>query len=177
MANIKDIVQLENGRNDAVQCHRVHLWHEGSFMCAYEWSAWLLCRFVHEFKVTRRQFKSIDAPVVFVGFPKTSISKFVPQGCMAHEVEEKHTVIDLPIDVTEEIYETMRAEYAQWVEQQPLSTTQPKERITASQSGSIPPSSITEVMHNILSYPVESKSPIDCMLFLAEVKAHLARLV
>ncbi|MBR3284183.1 MAG: hypothetical protein IKI60_02545 [Alloprevotella sp.] len=177
MASIKDVVQLENGRNDAVQCHRVHLWHEGSFMRAYEWSAWLLCRFVHEFKVTRRQFKGIDAPVVFVGFPKTSISKFVPEGCTVQEVEEKHTVIDLPIDTTEEMFETLRTEYAQWVEQQPLSTSQPKEKTSATHSGITPPSSLTEVMHNILSYPVESKSPIDYMLFLAEIKGYLARLI
>ncbi|WP_111898889.1 hypothetical protein [Pseudoprevotella muciniphila] len=178
MASIKEVVQFERERTkDATQCHRVHLWHEGSFMRAYDWSAWLMCRFVHEFKATKRQFKDIDAPVVYIGFPKTSLQKFVPDGCVPKDVEDKHTVIDLPIDVTNDVLETMRAEYAQWVEKQPLSTSQQKEKSTSRQSEAISPSSISEVMHTIMSFPVESKSPIDCMMFLAEIKAHLARLI
>lgn len=69
MASIKEKVLVEGERGEPGQYRRVHLWHEGSFLRAYEWSAWLLCRYVHEFKVTRRQFKGLDTPVVFVGFP------------------------------------------------------------------------------------------------------------
>ena len=49
MASIKDIVQLEGERIEPSQYGIVHLFHEGSFLRAYEWSAWLLCRYVHEF--------------------------------------------------------------------------------------------------------------------------------
>ena len=76
MANIKEIVQLEGERSEPSQYSVVHLFHEGSFLRAYDWSAWLLCRYVHEFKVTRRLFKGIDAPVTFVGFPKSVRADF-----------------------------------------------------------------------------------------------------
>lgn len=37
----------------------VHLYQEGSFYRAYEWSAWLCHRYINQFKVTHRHFKSI----------------------------------------------------------------------------------------------------------------------
>ena len=49
MASIKDIVQLEGEGIEPSQYGIVHLFHEGSFLRAYEWSAWLLCRYVHKF--------------------------------------------------------------------------------------------------------------------------------
>ncbi len=63
MASIKDIVQQEGSLRSPSHYSEIHLFQEGSFMRAYEWSAWLLCRYMHEFKVTRRQFKGIDASV------------------------------------------------------------------------------------------------------------------
>ena len=49
MSSIKEIVQLEGDRSEPSQYRVVHLFHEGSFLRAYDWSAWLLCRYVHEF--------------------------------------------------------------------------------------------------------------------------------
>ncbi len=51
----------------AGQLGNVHLWKEGSFLWAYDWSAWLCCRLLHDFKVTKRQFKGIEAPVAYIG--------------------------------------------------------------------------------------------------------------
>ena len=45
MASIKEIVQLEGDRSEPSQYSVVHLFHEGSFLRAYDWSAWLLCRY------------------------------------------------------------------------------------------------------------------------------------
>ena len=53
MASIKEILEFEALRPNSEDRLCVHLFQEGSFYRAYEWSAWLLCRFVHEFKVTR----------------------------------------------------------------------------------------------------------------------------
>lgn len=177
MASIKDIVQYEGERSEPAHYSIIHMWHEGSFLRAYEWSAWLLCRYVHDFKVTRRQFKGIDAPVTFVGFPKTSLPKFVPDGCTATEPEEKHTEIHLPMSLNEENLSLLKGEYEQWLEKQPLSTTQKKEKKASPVSEGFPATSLTDVMHAILSFPVERKSPIECMLFLAEVKGNLANLI
>ena len=39
----------------------IHLFQEGSFYRAYVWSAWLVCRYIHEFKVTHRIMAKIDS--------------------------------------------------------------------------------------------------------------------
>ena len=54
----------------------IHLHREGSFYRAYEWSAYLSCRYLHEFKVNKRAFNGIEKPVAYIGFPETSIFKF-----------------------------------------------------------------------------------------------------
>lgn len=81
MAQIKDIIDIENSRTDDEQKTIVYLFKEGSFLRAYEWSAWMICRFIHEFKVTHKMIKSLDRSVAFVGFPQTSLSKYTPEGC------------------------------------------------------------------------------------------------
>ena len=45
----------------------IHLHREGSFYRAYEWSAYLSCRYLHEFKVNKRAFNGIEQPVVYIG--------------------------------------------------------------------------------------------------------------
>ncbi|GEM_PF-2627905 len=54
MARIKDIVEQEKQRPDMAAARVIHLYAEGTFCHAYEWSAWLWQRFVREFKVTHR---------------------------------------------------------------------------------------------------------------------------
>ncbi len=44
MSLSKEIVEQENSRFSA-NCMELHLYQEGSFLRAYDWSAWLACRF------------------------------------------------------------------------------------------------------------------------------------
>lgn len=64
----------------------VHLYQEGSFYRAYEWSAWLCHRFINQFKVTHRHFKNIEQSVLFVGFLVTSLPKYVAEGAVVYDV-------------------------------------------------------------------------------------------
>lgn len=68
MAKLKDILDAESQRSSLEQCRVIHLFTEGTFLRAYEWSAWLCVRYVQSFKATKRKFKNEDASVVFVGF-------------------------------------------------------------------------------------------------------------
>ena len=42
MAGIKEILEFESERNDRERQRVIHLFQEGSFYRAYEWSAWLM---------------------------------------------------------------------------------------------------------------------------------------
>ena len=68
MASIKEILEFEKHRDTAEMQRSIHLFQEGSFYRAYEWSAWLVCRYIHEFKVTHRRMKGIEQSVVLIGF-------------------------------------------------------------------------------------------------------------
>ena len=48
MAQLKEILETERNRNGDLTA--IHLFAEGMFYRAYEWSAWLCVRYVNEFK-------------------------------------------------------------------------------------------------------------------------------
>lgn len=60
MSLTKEIAERENRRTTA-NYMEFHLFKEGTFLRAYEWSAFLGCRYLHEFKVNKRAFKGIEA--------------------------------------------------------------------------------------------------------------------
>ena len=92
----KETTDRENNRV-ATDRGKVHLWKEGTFLRAYEWSAWLCCRYLHDFKVTKRAFKGIDEPVAYIGFPDTFFFGYPSasaiqqeKGAFFCEMTEKH---------------------------------------------------------------------------------------
>ena len=80
MSLTKELIEQERQQVQAGQSREIHLHKEGTFLRAYDWSAWLCCRYLHEFKVNKRVFKGIDDPVAYIGFPETSLQKCVPEG-------------------------------------------------------------------------------------------------
>ncbi len=82
MSVTKELIENERQHVQAGQTRDVHLHKEGTFLRAYDWSAWLCCRYLHDFKVNKRQFKGIDEPVTYIGFPETSLQKWTPEGAV-----------------------------------------------------------------------------------------------
>ncbi len=179
MATIKEAIEIENQRESAGE---IHLFREGTFWRAYEMSAWLSVRCLHEFKATKRQMKDVEQPVVFVGFPASSFDKWVPKDMARQDVDDKHVVVMLGADRLPSIEpEELTDMFAIWkdnVELSPVSKS--KEKVKQPSDTSRPTAtahSLTEVMKQILAYPLESKSPVDNMLFLAELKSQLSILL
>ena len=50
---LKEILSIEENRTEDSR-GVIHLFQEGTFYRAYEWSAWLCHRYVHQFKVTHK---------------------------------------------------------------------------------------------------------------------------
>lgn len=72
MSQLKEILSTEQERGSLEQCAVIHLFREGTFYRAYEWSAWLCQRYFIELKVTHRLLKGGE-DIIFVGFPLTSL--------------------------------------------------------------------------------------------------------
>ena len=184
MSSIKEIIETEAKELSAGHRDILHLHQEGSFFRAYEWSAFLAFRYLHEFKVTKRVFKGIEQPVAFIGFPETSINKWMPEGVEQITVDEKHLVFRLPdLIFAGDTSEVLDAAFVEWKDSIPLSETpvkgEKKQKIQSyngfnNVEGSV---TLTSVMQRILAYPIESKSPLESMVFLADVKRQLATMI
>ena len=183
--SIKEIIETEARDMSAGHRDILHLHQEGSFFRAYEWSAFLACRYLHEFKVTKRVFKGIDQPVAFIGFPETSLNKWMPEGAEKTNVDEKHLSVRLPETFfTGDNLEDMDGAFKEWKDAAPLSLSQSKgEKKDKGQmdigisNDTRNGATLTSVMQRILAFPIESKSPLESMAFLADVKSQLAALI
>ena len=123
--------------------------------------------------------KGIDQSIAFVGFPVTSIEKRKPEGAIIESIAEKHIVVNLPMEegVTSD---SSQNDFAVWKSLQPLDASKDNEtskentKVIKGRDGML---TLFGVAQMLLAYPIESHSPIDCMLFLADVKKELARIV
>ena len=61
MADIKEIIEQDRLRENKRQFLTVHLYQDGTFYRAYDWSAWLCVNYINpNMKVTRRKTKTTD---------------------------------------------------------------------------------------------------------------------
>ena len=117
---------------------------------AYDWSAWLCCTYINNtFKVTRRASKGLNEDVMFIGFPRTSLEKFTPEGSQVNKVDEKHVAISLPAELVKD--GDHKQEVINWKNSIPQAKTDAK---NTQPSLSDRPVSLTVVMKQVLSYDV-----------------------
>ena len=179
MSQLKEILQKESERDTLEQCAVIHLFREGTFYRAYEWSAWLSQRFFTELKVTHRLLKGGD-DIVFVGFPLTSLDRYTPQGAAVSPTGENSIDIILPADVFPAAIEreTLTEDFANWKQSQPLTEASKKkveeERVVAERNAH---PRLTDVMLRILAFPIEQRSPMECMVFLADMKKQISEII
>lgn len=161
----------------------IYLFPEGTFYRAYEWSAWLCCRYMNQFKATRREQKSEltdDATVVFIGFPITSLAKYLPEEAQAVTNEDKSVVITLPQSTYPEAEDigSLEEDFRHWKSSVPMAQP-PKKTVRDDLKSSVEmqPHRLSEVMLRVLAFPVEQKTPMECMGFITEIKQQLASLL
>lgn len=113
----------------------------------------------------------VDKELVFIGFPQSSMNKFVPQG-VEPSVEEDRVVFQLPESLVNDITDYTE-NFENWKQAQPL--TEPKQR-----NGQNPPSlanhpvTITGVFKEVMAWNVMDHTPIETMQFLTAIQQKLA---
>lgn len=179
---LTEILETERERATLKQCCVVHLVQEGLFYRAYEWSAWLSFRYIKQFKATHRRVqKNAQDTMVFVGFPTSSLEKYTPEGASVQRLDDNRVQIVLPETVFEpqSTAETLADDFENWKQSVPL-TENSKKQIEAEKFGiaaSDKPLRLTDIMHTILSYPIEQRSPLESMAFLADVKQQISKIL
>ena len=184
MAKLTEILDSEKQRTTPESYREVKLWPDGSFFRAYEWSAWLCVRYIRQFKVTRRNIKSVNTDMLFVGFPKTSLDKFKPDGSEVIVREGKDEIcLLLPESLVKaDEGSSLEEQFSNWRTTIPLTEDKPaanKDGTVRQQgvSSSAQPMSMTGIMKRILEFPIENNCPIECMLFLTELKKQASSLL
>lgn len=170
---IAEIRGIEENRKDPAQQCVIHLMREGNFYHANDWSAWLMLNFpISKEPLTPTAKRLKDGYIhAFVGFPVTSLGKFVPD-----DVEFK-AVTDTQIDVTttadfgDATYEDLRSQVDAWKDGLPLNADKKGRREEREVAEAAPRvMRISDVMGRILSFPLESKSPIEAWEFLRQLR-------
>lgn len=180
MAQIKDVLEIEGKRETFEQCVVIHLFEEGTFYRAYQWSAWLCHRYIKAFKPTRRKLKQEDETLVYVGFPITSLMNYVSEGLKVNTVAEKQIDIILNLSVFQENLdiESIKTEYVNWKESVPLSESSKKKieepLLQYKDMGNI---SAMELLSEIASFPLEQKTMMDSLAFLSQIKQQALKLI
>ena len=181
---IAEIRKIESERTDQKQMVTVHLVKEASFYHANDWSAWLLVQFpVGEAKskpmnVTAKCLK--DGYIhVFVGFPVSSLAKYVPAEETAgfEAVNDNQLDVTLNVDLGEATYDDIRQQVDEWKAQLPVNDTRAQRRENREVAEMARKATrMSDVVARILSFPLACKSPLEAWEFLRGLQQEAAAL-
>ena len=179
---LKDIFAKESSRTEVVHYRTIYLVPEGTFYRAYEWSAWLCHRYVSQFKPTHRLLKNTEESIVFVGFPMSSLERHTPEGATITVGDDNVVEMVLADDmlVCDMTIEDLKQDFVNWKSCVPLTESSKKrlqEEKLQAKAETVAPVRMTDVMHRILTYPIEQRSPLETMAFLAEIKQQLSEMI
>ena len=157
--DMNEILKTEQQRQVNDDWRVVNLYQEGSFYRAYECSAWLYCVCIKEFKVTHRTMKGIDKSVAFIGFPVSSLSKWMPENVIVRQVADKHLTLVLPDSMQTELNSTdeYQKAFTEWKSSIPVITKDKNEARDEREVAKRNSPSLFGIMQQIMSFPVESK--------------------
>ena len=198
MAARQDIINLESARKEPTTWNQIHMFKEGSFWHAFEWSAWLICAVAYNNEKHKREGDSEPISVIhkhiggkknqkgsytMVGFQMRSIDKYIPKRTKFDNVDDKQILVEIelpqPTDGTELSYERLQKAFELWKSEQPFSKNDDDDEEKPPKPASKSPhhqapTVLTDVESQLLSWPIEQHSPIETMIFVGELKSKLA---
>lgn len=161
MAQIKEILETERNNRD-----KIYLYREGLFYKAYEHSAYLWVHNVCEYEVRCRYVKIVNQNVISIGFPQNALKSKViglkteefPQGVIIHAGE------DIP-----------DCDFDKW-KSELVNKAQNVDKTLECQEPSIcygRENKYGDVIDELRRFPIETSSPIDCMMLVSRLKKML----
>lgn len=163
MSSLIDHLSQESKNTD-----RIYLYREGVFYKAYERSAYLFVKHIKPFMVKKRLVKSVRREVVSIGFPTNSLYNYFSKE-QVREFENGATVeLDKKIDLVE--FEQWRANI-RLIEDIPQNPSGQMQQSSAAEEPT--PAAEKNIVMQIKMFPIEAKTPLDCMMFLSNIKKQL----
>lgn len=178
---ITEIRKIEEERKE--QLDVVHLIKEGSFYHANDWSAWLMTKYpigeaVHKpMVVTAKKLKD-NYIHAFVGFPTTSLAKYIPNDGSVEFRPISDNQIDVVLNIDfDQTVEQLRPVVDEWKESLPIRENKKQHREDKNITGEVARiTRISDVVVKIISLPMEDISPKQAYDILRDLRKQISAL-
>ncbi len=160
MSNLQEILKTESENTD-----KIHFYREGVFYKAYEKSAYIFVTRIKPFMVKRLFIKCVNREVVSIGFPTNSLRSYFA----ADKITEKGNEVEVILDTA-----IVPDDFEKWREG--IAMTPAKETIVKNKNTHITSEAVGSdelIVTKIKTFPIEVKTPLECMIFLSELKKTL----
>ena len=177
---LTDKFAREKERKDISDWKTIYLYREGTFLRAFNASAWLLATFVYndEFRKqvggkqplqVQHLMSKTNGDYIFAGFPVASIDKYVT---MCDKRDENSDVVVLtmcdiiaPLFQTVEEYEEAYAKYLASLPPAKEKKDKPKQQQSFNSEDDVAnvmaSGGLFEILRSIVAYPLEEKTPLE----------------
>ena len=189
---ITPALAYEKLRQDAEFQNKIILHKDGKFYHVYEWSAWLLKTLVctEELQQERgdakmlqvNRFVTKSGEYVLAGFPLESVSKYIPEYDDLQEMEggDLSITITLSDDMQQLSTEQLQTMFEEWKQNQPVKEGRKSTHeihAGSSQAPTLARSGVFAIISEVLSYPVEQKTPAENIEFISKMKQSIVALL
>lgn len=159
MPSYIDVINFENEAAHNI----IRLVKSGEFYRAYNRSAWLFQLCIAEHRVMRKYIKSIKEDIFYIGFPEKSLFNNIG------ERKSSKTEYGFDIEISEDEMPDMQ-EYETW--KKTVATL----HSSKGDFNSLPLAGVEaeqEVLRRLREFQLESKTMVECAVFLAELRVLL----
>lgn len=138
---------------------QIYLYLEGSFWKAYEKSAFYFVQTIKEYKIKKKYMKSISMEIVSLGFPNSAI-EVITNAQEVTEASDKKLVIK-----AQKVF--CESDFTSWKNSIDMNIGLPPDSENIRQNDEI------EILKVIKEYTLETKTPMECMFFISELKKRI----
>ena len=139
----------------------IHLYREGIFWKAYQYSAFRVVRRQANLKLKKKWVKAVSREVVSLGFPDVTLQRIFDKSEIQTSGEKWLCIRDKAID---------KEAYRQWFDAIPLmeqpDSPAPRPVPTAASNGE-------SVLRKLREFRIEEATPMACMFFLTSLRKEL----
>lgn len=174
---LKETLEIEHNKKQ----NQIILFKEGSFWRAYEISAFICCNYNPQtsLKPTKRNYKDINEECIFIGFPISSVSKYLPN--IDNKVSYNDDVSIMTIDISEFLYNyngDIDQDFKCWKSECNSKLKDSSENSSKKNNNSNDRYyKLLLEIQEIISYPLESKTMIENTLFISNIKQKFLKLI
>ena len=140
---------------------------QGNFLRMYQRSAWIMTLVKPKINAVTNYNKQLKTRIVSVGFPFDRLESWIPENFELKKVSDNcYQFIPSEVFTSDamNLEESVKV-YSDWFDS----------KFVAEKKKKHDDSSFSDIWLKILSYPIERKSPIDCMSFIEEIKTEIAK--